>query len=168
MQSRTERDMAWFPVNQQVVLFQPIVSKNYRAGRVEQGYIECQSEHFTSRKVTGSSIVWVMIELQVPSKRRSLIGGMVVVGSLWCFTNFGSMKQWDDLESMRALIRTSADIVRVMKRESGSERAAVLSQTNFATWWRSTQSSDCGASWGLLTIFLTLKSLWTWRLQRVL
>ena len=50
MQSRTERYMAWFPVNQWVVLFEPIVSKNYRAGRVEQGCIECQSEHFTSRK----------------------------------------------------------------------------------------------------------------------
>ena len=54
---------------------------------------------------------------------------------------------------MRALIRRSADIVRVMKRESGLERAAASSQTNFATWRRSTQSLDHGASHGLLTIF---------------
>jgi len=43
------------------------------------------------------------------------------------------MKQCDDPESIRALIKRSVEIVRVMKRESGSERAAVLSRTNFAT-----------------------------------
>jgi len=75
-----------------------------------------------------------MIELQVPSNRQRPIGGIEVVINLCFDTKVGSIKQWEDPESISVLMTMSVEIVRVMKRESGSERAAALSQTNFATW----------------------------------
>jgi hypothetical protein len=50
----------------------------------------------------GRSTAWVMMELEVPSRRRSRIGGISEVG-IRCFeTNFGSTKQCEDPQSIRA------------------------------------------------------------------
>ena len=103
----------------------------------------------------GTSIIREMIELQVPSNRRSPIGDIGDVDNLCFDTKVGSIKQCDDPESISVFKRRVLEISRSTKRESGSERAAALSRTNFATRSRSTQSSAREASRGLLTIFLT-------------
>ena len=59
------------------------------------------------RKSIGTSAACVMMELQVPSNRRSPMGGTMVVGMLWWSTKCLSMKQCEELESMR--VRTGRE-----------------------------------------------------------
>jgi hypothetical protein len=88
-----------------------------------------------------------MVVLQDPSKSRRPIGETEVVGMLCSAANVESMKQWEDTESIRVRVSREQMVVNesVMIRESGSERAAALSQTNLAMWIRSMQSSVCVA-----------------------
>ena len=84
-----------------------------------------------------------MIELQVPSNKRSPIGGTEVVKMLLSETNVESKKQWEDPESIS--VRVEREYVgrdRVTKRESGLERADALNRMKLAMRVRSTQSSD--------------------------
>ena len=55
--------------------------------------------------VIGISVASVMMELQVPSKRQSLMGGTMKVGMLWVLANVKSKKQCEELESMSVWIR---------------------------------------------------------------
>ena len=50
--------------------------------------------------VIGISVASVMMELQVPSKRRSPMGGTVKVGMLWVLVNVESKKQCEEPESI--------------------------------------------------------------------
>jgi hypothetical protein len=95
-----------------------------------------------------------MTELQVPSNRRSPIGGIEDVDNLWVVTKIGSIKQWDDPESISVFTKRCSEMVSIIKRESGSERVAALRCTDVTTWSRSMQSSAREASRGLQTIFL--------------
>ena len=47
----------------------------------------------------------VMMELQVPLKRRSLMGGTTKVRMLWVLANVTSKKQCEEPESMSVRIR---------------------------------------------------------------
>jgi hypothetical protein len=84
-----------------------------------------------------------MVVLQDPSKSRRPIGETEVVGMLCSAANVESMKQWEDPESIRVRVSRERMVVNesVMIRESGSERAVALSQTNLAMRVRSMQSS---------------------------
>ena len=91
----------------------------------------------------------VMMELEVPSKSRRVIGGIGFVWSLCLVLKWVSMKQWVELESTRALRGWLA----ILSELSGTmreldEKADALSLT-------STQSST-HAEGGLLSIFLSL------------
>jgi len=110
-------------------------------------------------KEIGSSAVWVMTELQVPSNKWSPTEGIVVVVILWLDTKDESIKQGDEPESIRVRMVSEFGIARGMKRESGSKRADALRWMYLATWSRSTQPSGHVAFWGLWTIFLNPWSL---------
>jgi hypothetical protein len=111
------------------------------------------------RKVIGISAVSVIMELQVLLNKWSLIGVIDFVLILILDTKSESKKESEELESRRVGRDNDFRMVRQMVKESGSKRADTLSQTNFATWSRSTQSSAREAvPWGLWTIFL---KLWT-------
>jgi hypothetical protein len=92
--------------------------------------------------------------LQVPSNRQSLIGGIEDVDKLWVVTKVGSIKQWDDPELISVFTERCLEMVSIIKRELGSERAAALRCTDVTTRSRSMQSSAHEASRGLWTIFL--------------
>ena len=47
----------------------------------------------------------MMMELQVPLKRQSLMGGTAKVGMLWVLANVESKKQCEELESISVRIR---------------------------------------------------------------
>jgi hypothetical protein len=107
------------------------------------------------RKVIGSSAVSVIMELQVPSNKWSPIGVIDFVLFLFLDTKSESKKESEEPELRRVGRDNDFRMVRQMVKESGSKRADALSQTNFATWSRSTQPSACEAvPWGLWTIFL--------------
>ena len=55
--------------------------------------------------VIGISTASVMMELQVPSKRRSLMGGTAKVRMLWVLANVESKKQCEEPESISVWIR---------------------------------------------------------------
>ena len=55
--------------------------------------------------VIGISVASVMMELQVPSKRWSLMGGTAKVGMLWGLVNVESKKQCEEPESISVQIR---------------------------------------------------------------
>ena len=55
--------------------------------------------------VIGISTASVMMELQVPSKRRSPMGGTAKVGMLWVLANVECKKQCEELESISVRIR---------------------------------------------------------------
>ena len=55
--------------------------------------------------VIGISVASMMMELQVPSKRRSPMGGTVKVRMLWVLANVESKKQCEELESISVWIR---------------------------------------------------------------
>jgi hypothetical protein len=111
-------------------------------------------------KDIGSSAVSVIMELQVPSNKRSLIGEIDVVLILFLDTKSESKKESDDPELRRVGKDNEFKVVRRIVNESGSKRADMLSQTNFATQSRSTQPSAHEAvSWGLRTIFLRPQGL---------
>jgi hypothetical protein len=106
-------------------------------------------------KVIGISVVSVIMELQVPSNKRSLIGVIDFVLMLFLDTKSESKKESEELESRRVGRDNDFRMVRQMVKESGSKRADALSWTNFATRSRSTQpSAHEAAPWGLRTIFL--------------
>ena len=106
-------------------------------------------------KDIGSSAVSVIVELQVPSNKRSPIREIDVILILILDTKGESKKESDDPESRRVGKDNEFKVVRQIVNESGSKRADALSQTNFVTRSRSTQPSACEAvSWGLWTIFL--------------
>jgi hypothetical protein len=107
------------------------------------------------RKVIGSSVVSVIMELQVPSNKQSPIGVIDFILFLFLDTKSESKKESEEPESRRIGRDSDFRMVRQMVKESGSKRADALSQTNFATWSRSTQPSAYEAvPWGLQTIFL--------------
>ena len=82
--------------------------------------------------------------LQVPSNRRRPIGATKIVGILLLVTKAESIKQFEEPESIRVRVeRECLEMDRVVKRESGSERADTLSRTNVATQKRSMQPSAC-------------------------
>jgi hypothetical protein len=111
------------------------------------------------RKVIGSSTVLVIMELQVPSNKWSLIRVIDFVLILILDTKSESKKESEELESRRVGRDNDFRMVRQMVKESGSKRADALSRTNFTTWSRSMQPSAREAvPWGLRTIFL---KLWT-------
>ena len=84
-----------------------------------------------------------MIELQVPSNKRSPIGFTDEVKMLFSLTNDALIKQCEDPESIRVLEgRVIGERYRVIKRDSGLERADAFSRTKLATRIKSTQSSD--------------------------
>ena len=87
-----------------------------------------------------------MIALQVPSNRQRPIGATEIVGILLLVTKVESIKQSEEPESIRVQVeRECSEMDRVVKRESGLERADALSQTNVAMQKRSTQPSACVA-----------------------
>jgi hypothetical protein len=103
-------------------------------------------------KVIGISMVLVIMELQVPSNKRSLIGVIDFVLMLFLDTKSESKKESEELESRRVGRDNDFRMVRQMVKESGSKRADTLSWTKRS---RSTQPSAHGAvPWGLQTIFL--------------
>ena len=55
--------------------------------------------------VIGISVASVMMELQVPSKKQSLMGGTTKVRMLWVLANVESKKQCEELESISVRIR---------------------------------------------------------------
>ena len=57
------------------------------------------------RNVIRISAASVMMELQVPLKRQSPMGGTVKVGMLWVLANVKSKKQCEELESISVWIR---------------------------------------------------------------
>ena len=89
-----------------------------------------------------------MMEFDVPSNNFSLIGLTEKTGRLYRCVNLESVKQWVELESMRAEkwreeVETREE-VRETWREFGSERADTLSQTTSRDAQEgSTQSSVC-------------------------
>jgi hypothetical protein len=107
------------------------------------------------RKVIGSSAVLVIMELQVPSNKWSLIRVIDFVLILILDKKSESKKESEEPELRRVGRDNNFRMVRQMVKESGSKRVDTLSWTNFATRSRSTQSSACEvALWGLRTIFL--------------
>jgi hypothetical protein len=110
-------------------------------------------------KVIRSSTVSVIMELQVPSNKRSPIRVIDFILILILDTKSESKKESEELESRRVGRDNDFRMVRQMVKESGSKRVDVLSRTNFATWSRSTQPSAREAvPWGLRTIFLKLQT----------
>jgi hypothetical protein len=106
-------------------------------------------------KVIRSSTVLVIMELQVPSNKWSLIRVIDFILFLFLDTKSESKKESEEPELSRVGRDNNFRMVRQMVKESGSKRADALSRTNFATWSRSTQPSACEAvPWGLWTIFL--------------
>jgi hypothetical protein len=106
-------------------------------------------------KVIGISVVSVIMKLQVPSNKRSLIGVIDFVLILILDTKSESKKESEELESRRVGRDNDFRMVRQMVKESGSKRVDMLSQTNFTTRSRSMQPSAREAvPWGLWTIFL--------------
>jgi hypothetical protein len=100
-------------------------------------------------------VVSVIMELQVPSNKQSLIGVIDFVLILILDTKSESKKESKEPESRRVGRDNDFRMVRQIVKESGSKRADALSQTNFATQSRSTQPLACEAvPWGLQTIFL--------------
>ena len=117
-------------------------------------------------KVIGISAVSVIVELQVPSNKRSPIGGIDLVLILFLDTKRVSKKESEEPESRSVRRSRKLRVVRCRVKESGSKRADALSRTNFATRSRSTQPSAREAvSRGLWTIFLRPRGLQTqaWR-----
>ena len=55
--------------------------------------------------IIGISVASVMMELQVPSKRRSPMGGTAKVGMLLVLANVESKKQCEEPESISVRIR---------------------------------------------------------------
>ena len=55
--------------------------------------------------VIGISVASMMMELQVPSKRQSPMGGTAKVGMLWVLANVESKKQCEEPESISVRIR---------------------------------------------------------------
>src|SRR5882757_2240999 len=95
------------------------------------------------------------MELQVPSNKWSLIGGIDVVLILFLDTKMVSKKESEEPESRSVRRSRELRVVRCRVNESGSKRADTLRRTNFAIWSRSMQPSACEAvSWGLQIIFL--------------
>jgi hypothetical protein len=104
-------------------------------------------------------MVSVIMELQVPSNKRSPIGVIDFVLILILDTKSKSKKESEELESRRVERDNYFRMVKQMVNESGSKRVDVLSWMNFATWLRSTQPSAREAiPWGLQTIFLKLRT----------
>ena len=69
-----------------------------------------------------------MIVLQVPSNRWRPIRATEIVDILLLVTKAESIKQSEEPESIRVQVdREYSEMDRVVKRESGSERADVLS-----------------------------------------
>ena len=69
-----------------------------------------------------------MIALQVPSNRWRLIRAIKTVGILLLVTKAESIKQSEEPESIRVQVeRECLEMDRVVKRESGLERADALS-----------------------------------------
>jgi hypothetical protein len=86
---------------------------------------------------------------------RSLIGVQVYVERRFFAINFGSKKQWEEPESIKAekldgIVGVETDT----KKESGSERAAALRRASTSAPSESTQSSTGAEVAGLLNLFL--------------
>jgi hypothetical protein len=104
-------------------------------------------------------MVSVIMELQVPSNKRSPIGVIDFVLILILDTKSESKKESEEPESRRVGRDNDFRMVRQIVKESGSKRVDMLSRTNFATRSRSMQPSAREAvPWGFQTIFL---KLWT-------
>jgi hypothetical protein len=89
------------------------------------------------------------MELQVPSNKWSPIGVIDFVLILFLDTKSESKKESEEPESRRVGRDNDFRMVRQIVKESGSKRADMLSQTNFATWSRSMQPSAREAvPWG--------------------
>jgi hypothetical protein len=117
-------------------------------------------------KVIGSSMVSVIMELQVPLNKQSLIRVIDFILILILDTKSESGKESEELESKRVGRDNDFKMVRQMVNESGSKRADALSWTNFVIWSRSMQPSAHEAVlWGLQIIFLKpwTPSAWPWR-----
>jgi hypothetical protein len=111
-------------------------------------------------KVIGSSAVSVIMELQVPSNKQSLIGVIDFVLILILDTKSESKKESEEPESRRVGRDNYFRMIRQIVKEFGSKRVDALSQMNFVTWSRSMQPSACEAvPWGLRTIFLKPRTL---------
>jgi hypothetical protein len=90
-------------------------------------------------KVIRSSTVLVIMELQVPSNKWSLIRVIDFILFLFLDTKSESKKESEEPELSRVGRDNNFRMVRQMVKESGSKRADTLSWTNFATWSRSMQ-----------------------------
>jgi hypothetical protein len=105
-------------------------------------------------------VVSVIMELQVPSNKRSPIRVIDFVLILFLDTKSESKKESEEPESRRVGRDNDFRMVRQMVKESGSKRVDVLSQMNLVTRSRSMQPSAREAvPWGLWTIFLKLQTL---------
>jgi hypothetical protein len=81
-------------------------------------------------KGIGSSVVSVIMELQVPSNKRSLIRVIDFILILILDTKSESKKESEEPESRRVGRDNDFRMVRQMVKESGSKRADTLSQMN--------------------------------------
>ena len=88
-----------------------------------------------------------MKELEEPSSKQSMRGGMGVVLIWLLVTNLLSIKQSEELESKRNGTEEKRQeeeerLVGIIK-DPGEERVDALSQTSKNAWNGSTQSSSC-------------------------
>jgi hypothetical protein len=111
-------------------------------------------------KVIRTSVVSVIMELQVPLNKQSLIRVIDFIFIFILDAKSEPKKESEELELRRVGRDNDFRMVRQMVKESGSNRVDTLSQTNFTTQSRSMQPSAHEAvPWGLWTIFLKLQTL---------
>ena len=86
------------------------------------------------------------------TSRRRLIGATKIVGILLLVTKAESIQQFKEPESIKVQVeRDCLEMDRVVKRESGSERVDMLSQTNVAM---QKTAEKVNATLSLCSIFL--------------
>ena len=113
-------------------------------------------------KQIGSSMAFVIIVLEFPSRSQSCIGETRCEGSLWSLRKEASTKDWSDPQSTRA---ENSELSRGAETEmvkDGSKRVEVLRYISRSAHSGSTQPLSSVESQGLLSLFSSQSCL-LWR-----
>ena len=140
-----ENNTAQHPVNQQIVVGEPVVSKNHRARQIEQSHIKINIHTFTRQKFYRQSYGLSDNGIRCPI---NLIAGIYKAVSGTRVNKCGNMER-----RVRNKWRGQGNAERVGIRKSKHIQLDNLRKGSM-------QSSSCVEGWGLLSLFLNPRILW--------
>ena len=154
-----ENNTAQYPVNQQIVAGEPVVSKNHRAKWIERSHIKINIHTFTGWKFYRQSYGLSDNGIRCPVKQLQLDRVYGICGEFIILNKAGIHKAVSGT-GVNKCGNTERRVRNKWRGQGNTERVGIRKSRHIGlekAQKGSTQSSGCAEGWGLLSLFFRIQ-----------